>query len=189
LIVAISCSSPVVSVALLEPDGTVLFSGRQDGGQKASETALLLLSKGLESTRRLLSDADLFVADVGPGSFIGVRVSVTLAKTLAFAVGAKAAGVSSFDLIACGGDAVVPSKRGEYFVRRKGKEPERTNELPNGESFKGYGAAMEETVHPDAVRAASLLRVLIPIRPEELTPQYLIEPSISTPKRPYTTPA
>jgi len=44
--------------------------------------------------------AELYVS-LGPGSFTGLRVGVTTAKTLAFTTGCRVVGVPSLDVIAC----------------------------------------------------------------------------------------
>jgi hypothetical protein len=143
-----------------------------------------LLEAGLRELSVGLASATLFVADLGPGSFTGVRVGVTLAKTLAFAGGQQTAGADAFDLIDTSRTVVLPNKRGEWFVRRPGALPERVNELPS-EDFVGFGPDIEPQTYPDACRFASLVERLAPIAPELLVPVYLVEPSISTPKKPY----
>lgn len=51
------------------------------------------------------ADTDLVAVVVGPGSFTGLRVGVTGAKMLAWAVGCPIVGVSSFELLAFRGNA------------------------------------------------------------------------------------
>lgn len=156
------------------------FAEEAESNQNASGVCLGLLERGAYDP----SAVTLVVADVGPGSFIGVRVGVTIAKTMAYALGVPVAGVSAFDLINPSGVAVIPSKRGEFFVREPGREPVRTTELPT-RNFKGYGSGVQEIDYPEARLAASLLPTLKRLRAEDLLPEYLVEPSISTPKRAY----
>lgn len=54
-----------------------------------------LLDAGLE-----LSDIDVFVCSVGPGSFTGIRIGVATAKAFAYATGKKVLGVTSFESLA-----------------------------------------------------------------------------------------
>lgn len=142
-----------------------------------------LLQEVLDESGKKLSEATHFAADLGPGSFTGVKVAVTIAKTMAFAQNAKCIGADSFDLIDPEATVVMPSKRGEWFVRRPGQEVLRQTELPD-EPVTGFGPGIDELVYPRADRFAKLLANLDSIEPEHLVPNYLIEPSISTPKKP-----
>ena len=182
--VCFSCSSPFCSVALIDETGSLLFSEKAETKQNASGLCIEMLDRGLHAMGCKLADAKLFVADVGPGSFIGCRVGVTLAKSFGFANKRPVAGVSSFDMIDAKHTVAFPSKKGEYFVRRLGAEVVRVPELPSGKIV-GYGPAFAEQTYPDAARVASLLEKITPTEPELLLPEYLIEPSISTPKTPY----
>jgi hypothetical protein len=129
----------------------------------------------------------VFVADIGPGSFTGVKVAVTLAKTLAFAIGKMTGGITSFDLISVDRPVIVPSRKGEWFLRRPGATVERVTALPEGD-FLGYGYGVNEQTFPNAGNAAGLLIGIKRQTPEVLLPNYIAEPSISTPKRPYGAP-
>ena len=62
---------------------------------------------------------------LGPGSFTGLRIAVTLAKTLAFASGAKLVGVPSTDVLVRNAPdearhviIVLDAKRGQVFTAR-----------------------------------------------------------------------
>jgi tRNA threonylcarbamoyl adenosine modification protein YeaZ len=184
VIVAFSTSSPIASVALLSDDAEVLFAASEEAPMAASGACMRLLERGLCESHLELQEATLFLADLGPGSFTGVKVAVTLAKIFAFANSTLVAGASSFDLIDAVGTAVLPSKRGEFFVRRVGEDPIRQTELPEGD-FTGYGAGVSTPTYPMAERFSQLLGCLTKMAPVVMLPNYLIEPSISTPKTPY----
>lgn len=178
-----STSSPVASVALLE--GSELRGARRrEAARGAGGACLELLDELLKEQGCDLADIQLFVADVGPGSFTGVKIGVVLAKVLASMLGAKTAGVSSFDLVALDGIAVVPSKRGEYWIRVPGDAPKKSESLPS-RPYVGYGEGVLEPTFPDASAAVRLATSWQPMPPERLAAHYLAEPSISTPKTPY----
>jgi len=143
-----------------------------------------LLQEGLRVTGQDLGSAALFLADLGPGSFTGVRVGVTLAKAFAFALGVKAGGADAFDLIDPQAAVVIPSKRGEWFVRIPGQPVMRTNDLPRG-PFVGFGPCLADQTYPDAKGFSAVLDRVQPVAAEQLLPAYLIEPSISMPKKPF----
>jgi len=70
-------------------------------------------------------DVELLAVTVGPGSFTGLRVGVTTAKTFAYAVGAKAIGLNTLEVVAAQVPGNVPgetlavaldAQRGELFA-------------------------------------------------------------------------
>lgn len=173
--VVLSSSGPIASVALFGSDGLLLASASEAAHMRASGTLLYLLDKCLASAGRQLKEARLFVADIGPGSFTGVKVAVTMAKSFAFAGRLPVAGVTSFDLIDAVRSVAVPSKKGESFVRVPGKEPTIESQVSD-DCIQG--------VEPLAERAAPMLVSLEQTRPELLVPLYIAEPSISKPRDP-----
>jgi tRNA threonylcarbamoyl adenosine modification protein YeaZ len=187
LIAVFSTSSPTASVALFDPNFQLMDSDSREAPMAASGACLSMLQRLLDRTNKNISDIEVFVADIGPGSFTGVKVAVTLAKTLAFATGKKTAGLSSFDLIAPDRPVIVPSRKGEWFLRVPGEDVRRVETLPQTE-FLGYGPGISEQVFPEAGRASALLSSIEVVAPELLLPNYIAEPSISTPKRPYVGP-
>lgn len=152
----------------------------------ASGACLELLESLLARVGKSIGDAQLFLSDWGPGSFTGVKVGVTLAKTLAFANGKQTGGARSFELIAVDQTVLFPSKKGEWFIRRPGQEPVRSSELPQ-EHFVGFGPGIENPSYPRAEKFALLLDRIKPVAPELLLPEYLIEPAISQPKTAFRT--
>lgn len=184
MIVAFSTSSPQASVALIGADGEVLARAERPAPMSASGVSLELLDSLLSEVGARLEDAELFVTDVGPGSFTGVRVGVVLAKTLALVLGRLCAAATSFDLIDPVGPVAIPARKGHWYLRAPGMEPEFVTVLPEGK-VATYGHGAEEDLYPEAWRCAELLSRLERVVPEALVPAYLAEPSISTPKRPY----
>jgi tRNA threonylcarbamoyladenosine biosynthesis protein TsaB len=177
--VVFSTSSPVASVAVFDSSNRILGHRKQEAPMAASGACLRMLGELLQD----LQQVKLFVANVGPGSFTGVKVGVTLAKTLAFTCGVEAAGILSFDLISPSETVAIPSKKGEWLVRKPGAVPEKVHEFPT--DALGYGPEVSEPRFPDASLAGALLKALKPVEAELLLPMYLAEPSISTPKKPY----
>lgn len=186
MIVAFSTSSPLTSVALIEPTGEVIACKTKEAPKAASSACLALLDECLATSPKGLDQATLFVADIGPGSFTGTRVGVIMAKTMAYDRGCQCAGATSFDLIDPIGDAYVPSKKGEWLLREVGEEPICVTVVAPS-IVRGY---MKEGCPPDyplASRFALLLDRLVPVQPEALMPYYFHEPSISKPNKPYRT--
>lgn len=170
-------------MALIDGD-SVLWSDRALANNRASEVCLSMLAQAEEAGFGVWKAAELFAADIGPGSFTGVRVGVMLAKTFAYCFGAKVSGADAFDLISLTRDVALPSKRGEYFVRPAHGEPFRTSDadLP---LLVGYGPDFADPKPPTAAGFASMVGRLVPQDPLLFAPEYLIEPSISIPKKPF----
>lgn len=162
----------MTSVAIME-ETKVIASGQKIAPQRASGAVFQLLEEIGD-----LGDIEAYGADVGPGSFTGVKVGVTIAKMLAFARGKKVAAFSAFDLISAE-RAGVPSRKGNYLL--KGASEEVLAAELSGAI--GYGPDFAEQNYPLAAHAAGLPFELI--EPEQLVPNYVLEPSISKPKVAY----
>jgi tRNA threonylcarbamoyladenosine biosynthesis protein TsaB len=99
LVLAIETSSLGGSVALLE--GALLVANRPLGAEQRSAQGLLpAIEAVLKDISRLPADIKLIGMTIGPGSFTGLRVGVTAAKTLAYAVGAGVVGFDTTHVIA-----------------------------------------------------------------------------------------
>lgn len=67
-------------------------------------------------------DIDVFACAVGPGSFTGIRIGVATVKALAYALGKKVLGVTSFDSLAYNVSdgrkklAVIDARHGNFYV-------------------------------------------------------------------------
>ena len=121
---AFDTSGAMCVLALAGEDGAVqavsIFEGR-----RTLSTRLMGELDGL-LTRNGLTLADLsgLAVGLGPGSFTGVRVGVTTAKTLAQVTGLPLVGVGTLDAYAAAwaapGDlslaVVLPSRRGEVYA-------------------------------------------------------------------------
>lgn len=184
MILAFSTSGPAAGIAYLQDDGAVLWKAHEEARRNAGAVCAKLLNDAKTAGFKP-QDCNLFLADLGPGSFTGVRVGVTFAKTLAFACGGMTGGASSFDLISLDQTVMISSRRNEYLIREVGKEPYRAAEEPPGGAI-GYFLEGRTEVTPEAWRFALLIGKIEPVAPELLLPAYLIEPSISTPKKPFS---
>lgn len=76
-----------------------------------SERLLPLIDKALQSVEVDIFDISHIVVANGPGSFTGVRIGVTVAKTLAYSIGCKIHTVSELKIMATSSDStkyIVP---------------------------------------------------------------------------------
>jgi tRNA threonylcarbamoyladenosine biosynthesis protein TsaB len=95
---AIDSTGAVATCALLENE-ELIAKKKVNSGLKHSEILLPMIKKMLDESNLAVSDIDIFVCSVGPGSFTGVRIGAATIKGLAF--GRKACvGVSSLEALA-----------------------------------------------------------------------------------------
>ena len=98
-ILALETSAKAVSAAVTE-NGKVLCSGYQDTGLTHSRTLMPIVEHILKNTNLTMADMDAIAVSAGPGSFTGIRIGVSAAKGLAFAVDKPAVGVSTLAAMA-----------------------------------------------------------------------------------------
>jgi tRNA threonylcarbamoyladenosine biosynthesis protein TsaB len=122
MLLALDTSTNSASLALLGDDhlvGEVTWNV----GQRHSAEALQRLAWLLEASGAQPADLTDVAVAIGPGSFNGVRVALTVAKSLCFALDARLAACSTLDVAAWGyasaGDplwALLDAGRGEVYA-------------------------------------------------------------------------
>ena len=110
-ILAIDTSSYVMGTALLR-DGSPLAEIATHEKKNHSLRLAPALRQLFEQTEMTPADLDRIVVTEGPGSYTGVRIGVTTAKTMAWSLGIPLCAVSSMELLAQNGrffnGSVVP---------------------------------------------------------------------------------
>ena len=84
MLLALDTTAAVATAALFR-DGALVAEREADAGKKHAETALPLIEALLEENGVTIDRIDAFAVDIGPGSFTGVRIGVSLVNALAFA--------------------------------------------------------------------------------------------------------
>lgn len=82
-------------VVALYQENTCLSKVVEQGNKRQSEYALLYVQKVLEENHLTMKDVDEMVITIGPGSYTGVRVALTIAKTLAAVTNIRIKAISS----------------------------------------------------------------------------------------------
>lgn len=95
MIIAIDAASTDLSVALAEPDGTMIAEEAWSSAQRQSAELLPRLLALLDGAGRPLTATTALAVGTGPGSFTGLRVAMALAKGLAIGLTRPAVGVPS----------------------------------------------------------------------------------------------
>ena len=129
-------------------DGQRVLAARSEPMQRGHQERLAPLVRELgEAAGVAFRDIERIGATVGPGSFTGLRVGITVAKTLAFATGARIAAVPTLHVLARNAPpeaknvlVVLDAKRGHVFTARL-----RRSDDPSG------GWAEDEPAHLDTL--------------------------------------
>ncbi len=98
-ILAIETTSFTGSLALFEED-TLLAECQLPSQQRSAQSLAPTLQKFLAEQHCELSQLQLIAVAQGPGSFTGLRVGITTAKSLAYALGAEVLGVDTLAVLA-----------------------------------------------------------------------------------------
>ncbi|MDP4133283.1 MAG: tRNA (adenosine(37)-N6)-threonylcarbamoyltransferase complex dimerization subunit type 1 TsaB [Bacillota bacterium] len=93
-------SSALAAGAAVTVDGVLKAESIVNNSLTHSVTLLPMAEDVIKRSELTINDIDLFAVSTGPGSFSGLRIGVTLAKTLAYGCGKKAVGVSTLKAIA-----------------------------------------------------------------------------------------
>jgi tRNA threonylcarbamoyladenosine biosynthesis protein TsaB len=73
---------------------------RMDLGRRHSTYVLPMLKRILESLNLKLKEFDYFAVGLGPGSFTGIRIGLSIIKGFAYALNKPVVGISSLDMLA-----------------------------------------------------------------------------------------
>jgi tRNA threonylcarbamoyladenosine biosynthesis protein TsaB len=129
-ILALETTEAIGSVAAAN-DGHVLAELRLNPAQRSAQSLAPGLRNLLETVAWRPADVELVAVTIGPGSFTGLRLGVTAAKTFAYAVGAQILGVDTLQAIAAAVPAtvktlsvVIDAQRGEVVAQRFSRQAE-----------------------------------------------------------------
>jgi len=115
----LNTSSNYLNIAILK-DGVILDSIYQKYDRDLSKAALYQMSELISKVGLLPNDIDEVVCVRGPGSFTGLRVGVTIAKTFSYFLDKKLYSVSNLEVMAttCKEEIIVPlidARRGYVY--------------------------------------------------------------------------
>ncbi len=116
-------TSAVTAAAALTDGETLIAQASLDGAKTHSETLLPMVAQMCELSHITPDDVDLYACSVGPGSFTGIRIGVSVLKGLAFGRNKPCVALSALDVLAenlCGTPdtlicPVMDARRGHFY--------------------------------------------------------------------------
>lgn len=118
---AVDTSSRYLTVAACKGNNRVV-SHLPDCAMNHSVALMDEIDKTLEKAGLAPADCDFFAAVTGPGSFTGIKIGIACVKGYATALGKRAVGVNTFDLISynvnsgCDYLVAIDAAHGNYYV-------------------------------------------------------------------------
>lgn len=104
-------------VAIINDDKVVYIYNNNDCHDTSSKM-MPVLAEAFSKTDLKPQDIDKIFVVNGPGSFTGIRVGLTVAKTMAYALNIPVVPISSLEVMASGfgGTALINARRGYVFA-------------------------------------------------------------------------
>ena len=118
LLIDTSLKYPTVSII---EDDKVLYLFHEEIDSDMSSKIMPIIDEGFKSINKKIEDIDKIFVVNGPGSFTGIRIGVTIAKTIAWALKKEIVTISSLEFMAttdAGTKYIVPiidARRGNVF--------------------------------------------------------------------------
>lgn len=98
--------------------GKLAYIYDNNDGHDTSSKMMKVLAEAFEKSNLHPKDIDKIFVVNGPGSFTGIRVGLTVAKTMAYALNIPIVLISSLEVMASGngGTAIIDARRGYVFA-------------------------------------------------------------------------
>ena len=118
LLIDTSLKYPTVSII---EDDKVLYLFHEEINSDMSSKIMPIIDEGFKSINKKIEDIDKIFVVNGPGSFTGIRIGVTIGKTIAWALKKEIVTISSLEFMAttdAGTKYIVPiidARRGNVF--------------------------------------------------------------------------
>ena len=99
-------------------EGKIAYIYDNNDGHDTSSKMMPVLAEAFENAGLKPQDIDKIFVVTGPGSFTGIRVGLTVAKTMAYALNIPIVPISSLEVMAScsGGTALINARRGYVFA-------------------------------------------------------------------------
>jgi tRNA threonylcarbamoyladenosine biosynthesis protein TsaB len=177
-VLAIETSSATASLALLD-DEQLVDDLELDSSIRTARALAPAMAAQLDRGGWRPVDVELVAVSTGPGSFTGLRVGVTTAKTFAYVVQAELVGINTLEVIAHQSTrpssrvwAVLNALRGELFTAQFTRLPEGSWDFLQPTEVLPRETWLERLSEGDAVTGSGLSGLT-----KQLPPHIAVEPA------------
>lgn len=183
MILFISTYSENVIIGILNNNNNKLILKKEVTSHKSHSVTLVpTIEEVIEKARITLNDLKEIVVVNGPGSFTGVRLGVTVAKTLAYTLNLSIKTITSIEAISLSDNnpkklVVVPDNKGKYLGVFKDNilidEILYLNNLEYDEYIKDYPNYKIVKENLDIERIITYLENIKDVNPHSVNPVYI----------------
>lgn len=180
-------SATATLVVAIIIDDKVKYLFNQETGKDMSSTIMPVINEAFEKTNIKPKELNKIFAVIGPGSFTGIRVGLTVCKTMAWSLKIPVIPISALEVIASGTPknnniALIDARRG--FVYAGGYDQNLTNTYQDRhillEDLKEEGAYISYDNLPNTIKPKiDILKIVKKhekdegVNPHSLNPNYL----------------
>ncbi|MCS6905697.1 MAG: tRNA (adenosine(37)-N6)-threonylcarbamoyltransferase complex dimerization subunit type 1 TsaB [Bacteroidia bacterium] len=116
MLLLIETSTDICSLAIAKIEGNVIASWELEDPKSHSEYLTLIIESLLKTLAIEKSAIKAIAVSIGPGSYTGLRIGVSVAKGLAYATSCPLIGIPTLVALAQGGVQLIPHLRTEEWV-------------------------------------------------------------------------
>lgn len=185
LLIDTSLKYPTVSII---EDNKILYLFHEEIDSDMSSKIMPIIDKGFKSINKDINDIDKIFVINGPGSFTGIRIGVTIAKTIAWSLKKDIVTISSLELMATTNVdtkyivPIIDARRGNVFAGIYDKELNiiKEDKMVNLENLKksidsNYTIVSYDlnNVNIDVLKIVNKHKNDLSINPHSVNPNYL----------------
>jgi len=166
------------SFAVVYANGQVFFSRSDTEKGKTSERVIPFIEDSLKMANITKNDLKYIFAVVGPGSFTGIRIGVSIVSAISYGLNIKKASLTVFDGLGKMQDyKMIPSRRDYFYYSYNDQMGEvSVNDLPDIKILSKYtdvGNTVPDDVYAQKLSLKALTLIQNGFNEDVLTPLYL----------------
>jgi len=176
-----TCNSFIISII---KNNEIIYINKDSSNTDTSSKVMPIIDEAFKSTNLTINDIDKIFVVNGPGSFTGIRVDVTIAKTISYCLNIPLIKLSELELLATTPTdnynmSIIDARRGYVYGAIYDKDlnvyykeshillDELKTKLPNNYNI------VDNYDNVDLIKLIKKHENDIPVNPHELKPNYL----------------